>query len=249
MNYCNPDDPRVAGEAFQHIYINEKKIEENVSYIISNTSKSGLSVCSAVSNVLEGANCQKIVEQENGFCTSLEMNAVKDQTVTLYKYTILCDSLEDAQSMETIRTSFAYYETITTHDSSLSTCIYSIVASKLGLEKKAYEYFGESAKLDLFNTHKNTRDGIHTANMGGTYMAIIYGFAGLRIKESGLYLAPHLPEKWDDYQFRILYEDSKINVQVGEKVCCVESLLGTPKEIFVYGERYLLTDKLEIRRA
>ena len=59
---------------------------------------------------------------------------------------------EDAQDMETIRKSFAYYEKVTTHDSSLSTCIYSIVASKLGLADKAYEYFGDSAKLDLFNT-------------------------------------------------------------------------------------------------
>lgn len=73
---------------------------------------------------------------------------------------------EDAQSLETIYHSFLYYEKITTHDSSLSTCIFSIVASRLGLKEKAYDYFGDSAKLDLFDTHHNTRDGIHTANMG-----------------------------------------------------------------------------------
>lgn len=83
---------------------------------------------------------------------------------------------EDAQDIETIRKSFEYYEKVTTHDSSLSTCIYSIVASKLGEEEKAYAYFGDSAKLDLFNLHHNTKDGIHTANMGGNYMAIVYGF-------------------------------------------------------------------------
>ena len=55
---------------------------------------------------------------------------------------------EDAQDLETIRKSFAYYETVTTHDSSLSTCIYSIVASKLGEKEKAYDYFVDSAKLD-----------------------------------------------------------------------------------------------------
>src|SRR5699024_10904260 len=98
--------------------------------------------------------------------------------------------MEDYQKLSTMRNSFAYYEKVTTHDSSLSTCIFSIMASRLGMPEKAYGYFGESSKLDLFNTHHNTKDGIHTANMGGTYMAIVYGFGGLRVKESGLCLAP-----------------------------------------------------------
>ena len=46
-------------------------------------------------------------------------------------------------------------------------------------KRKAYSYFGDSAKLDLFNTHHNTGDGTHTANMGGLYMAVVYGFGGL----------------------------------------------------------------------
>ncbi|MDR1900498.1 MAG: family 65 glycosyl hydrolase, partial [Treponema sp.] len=56
---------------------------------------------------------------------------------------------EDTQTLDTIRRSFLYYEEITTHDSSLSTCIYSIVASKLGFHEKAFRYFGDSAYLDL----------------------------------------------------------------------------------------------------
>ena len=144
--------------------------------------------------------------------------------------------LEDMQEIETIGKSFAYYEGITTHDSSLSTCIFSIVAAKLGLLDKAYEYFGESAKLDLFNTHKNTKDGIHTANMGGTYMAIVYGFGGLRLKEEGLFLAPSLPKKWTGYTFRFLYEDAKIQVEVSREICSLSLLSGTPKKIVLYGE-------------
>lgn len=154
--------------------------------------------------------------------------------------------LEDITDLQTMRKSFDYYEPITTHDSSLSCCIFSIVASKLGLHEKAYEYFGESAKLDLFNTHKNTKDGIHTANMGGSYMAFIYGFAGLRIKEQGIFLAPHLPEQWDGYQFRIFYENSKIQVEVSKKECVITLIEGAEKEIHVFGEKYCLKDKLVI---
>lgn len=156
--------------------------------------------------------------------------------------------LEDAQSLETIEKSFAYYETVTTHDSSLSTCIFSIVASKLGLDDKAYEYFGDSAKLDLFNTHHNTKDGIHTANMGGNYMAIVYGFGGLRVKEEGIFFAPRLPKQWKGYEFKTAYEDSIIKVEIKDNLCTFTLEEGKEKEIHVYGKKLVLKDKLTVDR-
>ncbi len=153
---------------------------------------------------------------------------------------------EDAQDIETIRRSFAYYEKVTTHDSSLSTCIFSIVASKLGLTEKAYAYFGDSAKLDLFNLHHNTKDGIHTANMGGNYMSIVYGFGGFRLKESGIWFSPTLPSQWKGYRFKILYEGSQIQVAVSEKETIFTLVKGEPKTIHVYGEAYELASTLAI---
>lgn len=150
---------------------------------------------------------------------------------------------EDAQDVETIRNSFLYYEKITTHDSSLSSCIFSIVASRLGMEEKAYVYFGDSAKLDLFDTHRNTKDGIHTANMGGTYMAIVYGFAGLRIREDGLHFAPILPKQWTGYCFRVNYAGSKIRISVEKKCVKFALLSGEPTVIHVYDKKYTLTDR------
>lgn len=153
---------------------------------------------------------------------------------------------EDAQDMETIRKSFAYYEKITTHDSSLSTCIFSIVASKLGLADKAYEYFGDSAKLDLFNTHHNTKDGIHTANMGGNYMAIVYGFGGFRLKESGAWFAPALPKQWDGYRFKLIYLGRHIQVEVKKDGTTFTLESGEPVQIHVYGDKYLLENSLKV---
>ena len=157
--------------------------------------------------------------------------------------------LEDAQDVEVIRRSFVYYETVTTHDSSLSSCIFSIVAAKLGMVEKAYEYFGESAKLDLFNTHKNTKDGIHTANMGGTYMAVVYGFGGLRTKESGLYLAPVLPKCWTGYYFQFQYQLRKIRVTVNARQTEIQLMEGTFLPLWVHGKLYQLTHRLIIDAA
>ena len=153
---------------------------------------------------------------------------------------------EDAQDIETIRNSYEYYEKVTTHDSSLSTCIFSIMAARLKMIDKAYDYFGDSAKLDLFNTHHNTKDGIHTANMGGTYMAVVYGFGGLRLKESGLHLAPSLPDKWNGYHFRINYKGSQIDVRITRKECTFTLCAGAPATIFIYNTEYVLSDCLKL---
>ncbi|MDR1986391.1 MAG: beta-phosphoglucomutase [Treponema sp.] len=155
---------------------------------------------------------------------------------------------EDAQSLETINRSFHYYEGITTHDSSLSTCVFSIVASKLGFHDKAYRYFGDSAKLDLFNTHGNTKDGIHTANMGGTCLAILYGFAGIRIKEAGICLAPVLPAAWQAYRFRMFYQERHIQVEVDPREVRFTLLSGGEQHIQVYGQGYRLSKSLTIPR-
>jgi len=155
---------------------------------------------------------------------------------------------EDEESIETIMNSFLYYEKVTTHDSSLSTCIFSIVASKLKLYDKAFEYFGDSAKLDLFNTHHNTKDGIHTANMGGNYMAIVYGFCGLRIKEDGMYFNPWIPKKWQSYRFKIQYEESLIQIKVDKKGSVFTLLSGGEKKINVYNREYILKDEIMISK-
>ena len=154
--------------------------------------------------------------------------------------------LEDAQSEETMLNSFRYYEKITTHDSSLSKCIFSIMAAKLGLEEKAFEYFGDSLKLDLMDQYNNTKDGIHVANIAGNYMSIVYGFGGFRLKESGIYFAPILPKEWNGYRFEICFEDSRLMVIVKKNQCIFNLEHGSAKKITVYGKEYFLEGRLVI---
>ncbi|MDX9873039.1 MAG: glycosyl hydrolase family 65 protein [Clostridia bacterium] len=156
--------------------------------------------------------------------------------------------LEDAQTEETMRHSFQYYEKITTHDSSLSYCIFSIMAARLGLEDKALAYYERTAQLDLTDAHHNTDDGIHVANMGGNYMAVVYGFGGFRLKEQGISLAPILPQKWSGYSFKLSFEGSGIVVRIGEDRCMLRLESGSAKKITVYGKEYLLEDTLTIDR-
>lgn len=153
---------------------------------------------------------------------------------------------EDLQPLHTIKNSFEYYEKITTHDSSLSTCIFGIVAARLGDIDKAYEYFEKSSKLDITNAHKNTGDGIHTANMGGTYMGIVYGFGGLRIREKGLSFRPIIPEKWRSYSYRIEYEDSVIDISTDREKTTFTMKQGSSKQIWVYDQLLELKEQLQV---
>ena len=82
--------------------------------------------------------------------------------------------------------------------------------------------------------------------MGGSYMGIVYGFGGLRIREQGLSLRPCLPKQWEGYHFRFLYEDSVIEVKAGRETCAVTLLRGTKKEITIYDRPYVLRDRVEI---
>lgn len=174
----------------------------------------------------------------------LYRNRVCKQADTVMAHYIL----EDAQSEETMRNSFNYYEAVTTHDSSLSFCIFSIMAARLGMTEKAFAYYDITANLDLHNKHKNTKDGLHIANMGGTYMAIVYGFGGFRLKEQGISIAPVLPAAWRGFNFRICYEDSHIMIQVQADHCRLILERGAAKKITVYGQEYLLEDTLRIGR-
>lgn len=166
----------------------------------------------------------------------------------LYRYqvckqadTVLAYAMfEDEQPIDVMRRSFRYYEKITTHDSSLSTCVFSIVASKLGFRDEAYRYFGGSAKMDLENTHLNSEFGVHTANMGGCYMAIVNGFAGVYIGKDGFRMAPELPEAWTGLSFNQVFRGSLLHIAVTREGTEVSLREGPDAEIEVYGKKISL---------
>nr|WP_207393644.1 glycoside hydrolase family 65 protein [Duganella aceris] len=122
--------------------------------------------------------------------------------------------LSDQFTLEDKRRDFDYYEKVTTHDSSLSSCIFSIIAAEVGYQDKAYDYFMETARLDLDDTHGNTHYGVHTAAMAGTWMGVAYGFAGMRVVGGELKFAPSLPAKWQHYTFKIHFKGALLEVHI-----------------------------------
>lgn len=143
--------------------------------------------------------------------------------------------LNDLFSINQKKRDYNYYEQITTHDSSLSTCIYSIMANELGYYDKAYDYFIKSVRTDIDDIHNNTTAGVHTANMAGAWMSIVFGFGGMREEKGVLKFSPHLPNKWNAYSFKITFKGRKILVEVNQEGTKYKLLSGEPIVIYDKG--------------
>lgn len=149
--------------------------------------------------------------------------------------------LSNKFDMEQKRRDYDFYEKLTTHDSSLSACIFSIAASEAGYYDKAYKYFIETATMDLTNSHGNTKDGIHAANMAGTWMCLVNGFAGMRAYEDTLSFKPYLPEGWEEYSFKITYRGRLIEVRVNKEGALFNLLEGESVTLVHDGTKKLIT--------
>lgn len=127
---------------------------------------------------------------------------------------------------EELKRNYDFYQEVTLHHSSLSTCIFGILACRIGYGEEAYTYFSQSARMDLDDYHDNFYAGIHAANMAGTWQAVACGFAGLRVNKGYLELHPILPERMEGYEFRFLYQGRLLKVGTGREGTRVTLLSG-----------------------
>ena len=134
-----------------------------------------------------------------------------------------------------IRRNFDFYEPMTVHESSLSPCVHAILAARLGKREKAYEMYLRTARLDLDDYNNDTEDGLHITSMAGTWMSIVKGFAGQRVREGILVLNPYIPTQWESYSFRIGFRGTTLTVAVNQESVVIENPSETPLNIEVWG--------------
>ncbi|MCX8024178.1 MAG: glycoside hydrolase family 65 protein, partial [Thermanaerothrix sp.] len=111
-----------------------------------------------------------------------------------------------------------------TYGSSLGPSIQAIMACRVGRPEEAYEHFMRAARADIENVRGNAEDGIHGASAGGVWQAVVFGFAGLRISDSGWSLKPALPSHWKRIAFKFKWRGQPV---------CVEVTSQTPSQVIV----------------
>lgn len=154
---------------------------------------------------------------------------------------------EDRYDAETLRRNFDFYEPLTVHESSLSPCIHSILASALGYEDRAYAFYLRTARLDLDDYNNDTEDGLHITSMAGTWMSVVEGFGGVRVRDGQLSMKPWLPKKWQSYSFRIFFKGAHLRVAVGAEDILINNESDCATALSVCGQHYALPARASLR--
>jgi maltose phosphorylase len=123
---------------------------------------------------------------------------------------------EDHFSTEELERHFNFYEPFTVHESSLSPCVHSIQAAALDKMDLAYTFYLRTSRLDLDDYNKEVEEGCHITSMAGTWMSIVEGFGGMRVKNDALHFSPKIPKEWNGYTFKINFRNQILKVAVNK---------------------------------
>ncbi|MEW7290546.1 glycoside hydrolase family 65 protein [Aquimarina sp. 2304DJ70-9] len=124
---------------------------------------------------------------------------------------------EDQFTKEELERHFDFYEPFTVHESSLSPCVHSIQAATLDRMDQAYTFYLRTSRLDLDDYNKEVEEGLHITSMAGTWMSIVEGFGGLRIKNDRLSFTPKIPKEWKGYTFNVNFRNQILKVNVSQE--------------------------------
>ncbi|MBN1819872.1 MAG: glycoside hydrolase family 65 protein [Prolixibacteraceae bacterium] len=147
---------------------------------------------------------------------------------------------ENEFSEKELKKHFDFYEPITVHESSLSPCIHSVIAAKIGYHQKSYELYLRTSRLDLDDYNNDTEDGLHITSMGGTWMAVVMGFGGLRVKNNALEFNPFLPAKWKSYSFKINFRGRHLEIKIEAEKLTLSNHSNLPVDLKIWGKDLLL---------
>jgi alpha,alpha-trehalose phosphorylase len=146
------------------------------------------------------------------------------------------------------RRTFDYYDPLTTGDSTLSACIQSVMASEVGYADAALRHFRDACTVDLHDTHGNSADGVHIASCGGTWLALVAGFGGLRDADGDVSFHPRLPAEWDRLRFRIRVRGQLIEVDMTHAATTYRLLEGPGLPIRHFGQSVRLRPAVALSR-
>jgi maltose phosphorylase len=124
---------------------------------------------------------------------------------------------EDQFTDEELKRHFDFYEPFTVHESSLSPCVHSIQAAKLDRMEQAYTFYLRTSRLDLDDYNHEVHEGLHITSMAGTWMSIVEGFGGMRVKNDMLSFTPKIPKQWKAFSFKVNFRGQILKIDVSQK--------------------------------
>lgn len=141
---------------------------------------------------------------------------------------------------ELLERNYEFYEKRTIHEAPHSYATHAQLAASLNRTEEAYELFHRCCDVDLGRGGDETLSGIHAAGMGGIWQCVVQGFCGIRIQDRGLHIQPHLPEEWEQVEFRISFGGNTLDVSVTHHSVEIINKTQRPIPIVFDGKEELL---------
>ena len=135
-----------------------------------------------------------------------------------------------------MRRNFEFYEPRTVHESSLSPCVHSILASWLSMPEKAYEMYLRTSRLDLEDYNNDTDEGLHITSMAGTWMSIVKGFAGVKLVDEKLAIRPFMPSHWQSMTFHMHFRSNLFKIHIDHTGISVYNTNGPTATLDIQGQ-------------
>jgi trehalose/maltose hydrolase-like predicted phosphorylase len=146
--------------------------------------------------------------------------------------------IPDGVAVGSLGPNLDHYLPRTAHGSSLSPGIHAALLARAGRPDEACDLFRTAASIDFDDLSGNEDGGLHMANLGAIWQAVVHGFAGLSVAGPGdrsLALSPCLPADWDEVRIRVRWRGTPVRLTCRADRVHVES--DRPLTVVVHGER------------
>jgi maltose phosphorylase len=144
--------------------------------------------------------------------------------------------LNHLYEQEEVKRNFDFYEPKTVHESSLSPCVHAILAAQIDYPEKAYEMYLRTSRLDIDDYNREVHEGLHITSMAGTWMSVVQGFGGMKIRDEELHFTPKLPAQWKGLTFSILWRGATLKANLTSEGMTIENVSGAPAKFAIDGQ-------------
>jgi len=119
----------------------------------------------------------------------------------------------DEVPQASLRPNLDRYLPITSHGSSLSPAVHAALLARVSRYPEALDLLGYAARIDVDDAANRAAHGLHVATMGGVWLAMVEGFAGIQADGDGLRIRPRLPATWEGLSVRLIYRGVRVHVR------------------------------------
>jgi maltose phosphorylase len=82
--------------------------------------------------------------------------------------------------------------------------------------------------------------------MAGTWMSLVKGFGGMRIKNEKAHFSPFVPDNWTSFSFKIRFRGNLLNIKTTSNEVTIENLSGGDTSILLYDEEQVLKENSSV---